>query len=74
MIRKTTVVALLLLGVATPAVCHGSEHAPPDPKGTVAVQSLVAAVARRRSRLFNRSVLAVLALLFLAHIVVIVSY
>ncbi|MEU1690295.1 hypothetical protein OH738_19250 [Streptomyces hirsutus] len=39
MIRKTTVVALLLLGVATLAARHGSEHAP-DSKDTVAVQSL----------------------------------
>ncbi|MFE9938162.1 hypothetical protein [Streptomyces hirsutus] len=39
MIRKTTVVALLLLGVATLAARHGSEHAP-DSKDTVAVQGL----------------------------------
>jgi hypothetical protein len=38
-IRKSAVVTTLLLGVATLAACHGSEHAP-DPKDTVAVQSL----------------------------------
>ncbi|MEV0691627.1 hypothetical protein [Streptomyces sp. NPDC050388] len=38
MLRKPTVVALLPLGVATLAACHGFEHAPGS-KDTVAVQS-----------------------------------
>ncbi|WP_281155642.1 hypothetical protein [Streptomyces sp. HYC2] len=62
----------IVLGLVVVWAATGRWRDYPRPEGRTAEE--VAAVARRRSRLFNRSVLTVLALLFLAHIVVIVSY
>ncbi|MGW2764712.1 hypothetical protein [Streptomyces sp. NPDC001275] len=61
------VFALVVIWVGT-----GRWRDHPRPEGRTAEE--VAAVARRRSRLVSRSVLAVLTLLFLTNIVVIVSY